>query len=142
MIDLWLIQYVVVHIIFRPQYLYRLYELYCFTELFWVENWSAVCLQISVLSIFNWLFHLKGITCSALIPFVSTEHLNTSFGMSAAFTLDKRLANYGSTSLLAEKATASFRHTTINSRGSCPRSFIHKRDTNLSFRAVEGISGR
>ena len=42
MIDFWLIQYVVVSIIFQPQYLYRLYELYCFTEIFWVENWSAV----------------------------------------------------------------------------------------------------
>ena len=42
MIDLWMIQYVVVSIIFQPQFLYRLYELYCFTKIFWVENWSAI----------------------------------------------------------------------------------------------------
>jgi len=41
-IDLWLTQYIVIRIMFRAQYLYRLYELYCFTEIFWVENWSAV----------------------------------------------------------------------------------------------------
>ena len=40
MIDLWLIQYVVVLIIIQPLYLYGLYDLYCFTRIFWVENWS------------------------------------------------------------------------------------------------------
>ena len=42
MIDLWSVQYVVVLIIIWPLYLYRFYELYCFTEIFWVENWSVV----------------------------------------------------------------------------------------------------
>ena len=42
MIDLWSVQYVVILIIFRPLYLFIFYELYSFTEIFWVENWSAV----------------------------------------------------------------------------------------------------
>ena len=41
-IDIWLAQYVVVFIITWPQYLYIFYGLYCFTEIFWVENWSAI----------------------------------------------------------------------------------------------------
>ena len=41
MIGLWSTQYIVVFIIIRPLYLYGLYDLYCFTRIFWVENWST-----------------------------------------------------------------------------------------------------
>ena len=40
MMTFWFVGYIVVCIINLPQHIYVLYELFCFTNIFWVNNWS------------------------------------------------------------------------------------------------------